>query len=267
MAKTQTRGVGHPDSGDNLNLEDRHKPAAPFLPATTHTLYPFFPWDPPPPSCSTGPKPTGPNDDDDDDDDDAMTSEDAPPPGPPQHKANDLPVVKRFITDHDAEGKAVFSAALPEELPRTTIYNGASFGLGYATRTTPAALGAGADVAAYAELLRSPPGIVVPGGTVARYVDVPPGSTSPMHRTVSLDYGVVLEGEVDLVLDSGATRRLRRGDLAVQRATMHAWRNPSPTEWCRMLYFLQECEPVVVAGRTLGEDYGDMAGNVKESGN
>lgn len=184
---------------------------------------------------------------------------------PPQHKANDLPKVKRFITDHNAAGQAVFSSSLTEELPRTTIYNGASFGLGYATTRTPATLTDGADVAAYTDLLQSPPGIVVPGGTVARYVDTPPGSTSPMHRTVSLDYGVVLEGEIDLILDSGETRRLRRGDLAVQRATIHAWRNPSPTEWSRMLYFLQECEPVVVAGRALGEDYGDMAGHVKDS--
>ncbi|KAK8048924.1 hypothetical protein PG994_010654 [Apiospora phragmitis] len=184
---------------------------------------------------------------------------------------NNLPKVSRFITDHNEAGEAIFSDALPAELPRTTIYNGASFGLGYATTKTPVPLNDGADIAAYAPLLANPPGIVVPGGTVARYVDVPPLSVSPMHRTVSLDYGVVLEGEVDLVLDSGEARRLRRGDLAVQRGTMHAWRNPSATEWCRMLYFLQECEPVRVGAgagaRLLGEDYGDMDGHVNKSGN
>lgn len=46
-----------------------------------------------------------------------------------------------------------------------------------------------------------------------------PGLTSPMHRTVSLDYGVVLEGEVYLVLDSGEERLMRRGDISVQRGT------------------------------------------------
>ena len=46
-----------------------------------------------------------------------------------------------------------------------------------------------------------------------------------MHRTVSLDYGVVLEGEVELVLDSGETRLMKRGDVSVQRGTNHAWRN------------------------------------------
>ncbi|KAK8139744.1 hypothetical protein PG984_000867 [Apiospora sp. TS-2023a] len=180
---------------------------------------------------------------------------------------NNLPKVSRFITDHNEAGEAIFSDALPTELPRTTIYNGASFGLGYATTRTPVSLTDNADIAAYTPLLSNPPGIVVPGGTVARYVDVPPLSVSPMHRTVSLDYGVVLEGEVELVLDSGEVRRMRRGDLAVQRGTMHAWRNPSETEWCRMLYFLQECEPVRAGGQQLGEDYGDMDGHVTKSGN
>ncbi len=58
-----------------------------------------------------------------------------------------------------------------------------------------------------------------------------PGATSPMHRTVSLDYGVVLEGEVELVLDSGEVRLLKRGHVAVQRGTNHAWRNASKSEW------------------------------------
>lgn len=86
-----------------------------------------------------------------------------------------------------------------------------------------------------------------------------------MHRTVSLDYGVVLEGEIEVVLDSGETRLLKRGDMAVQRGTMHAWRNTSKTEWARMLYFLQECEPIEAEGVKLSEDYGEMTG-VRKSG-
>ena len=57
-----------------------------------------------------------------------------------------------------------------------------------------------------------------------------------MHRTVSLDYGIVLQGEMELVLDSGETRLMKVGDVAVQRGTMHAWRNTSSTEWGRMIY-------------------------------
>jgi quercetin dioxygenase-like cupin family protein len=181
---------------------------------------------------------------------------------------NPLPSLKRFITTHDSSGKAIFSSALPEENIFDAI-PGAAFALAYITKSFPVDLNADADLQVYKPYLSSPPGLVATGGTVLRFVDVGPGHLSPMHRTVSLDYGVVIEGEVELVLDSGETRVLRRGDVAVQRGTMHAWRNTSETEWARMMYVLQECLPVEVqvgdAGRVLGEDYGDMKGVPKSS--
>jgi len=91
-----------------------------------------------------------------------------------------------------------------------------------------------------------------------RMVDMPPGALSPMHRTVSLDYGVVLKGEIELILDSGEKRLMRQGDLSVQRGTMHAWRNTSSTEWARMLYILIEAKPLNFEGKALGEDYGGL---------
>jgi len=75
-----------------------------------------------------------------------------------------------------------------------------------------------------------------------------------MHRTVSLDDGVVLEGEVELVRDGGETRVGRRG----QRGTMHAWRKRSETEWSRMLYVRVEGGDRVVEGRELGEELRGM---------
>ncbi|KAI1844276.1 hypothetical protein JX265_007885 [Neoarthrinium moseri] len=189
-----------------------------------------------------------------------MSSGEAPP-----HKANDMRQVNRVITDHNEKGEAIFSSQIPEPLPGVTIYNGAVFSLGYATNERPVGLSNNKDIETYKPLLANPPGIVIPGGTVARFVDTPPNALSPMHRTVSLDYGVVLEGEVELILDSGEVRLLKRGDLAIQRGTMHAWRNPSKTEWNRMLYFLQESEPVIVNGKALEEDYGDMKGHVEDS--
>jgi len=65
-------------------------------------------------------------------------------------------------------------------------------------------------------------------------VDFAPLYTGIMHRTQSLDFGIVVEGAVEMLLDDGSTTLLQRGDVAVQRATMHAWRNPSETEWTRM---------------------------------
>jgi quercetin dioxygenase-like cupin family protein len=92
-----------------------------------------------------------------------------------------------------------------------------------------------------------------------------PGVTCAMHRTVSLDYGVVLEGEIEAILDSGETRMMKRGDVCIQRGTMHAWRNPSETEWCRMLFVLQPCKPVEVAEKTYGEELGTIVGKVRSS--
>ncbi|KAI5362806.1 Putative rmlC-like cupin domain superfamily, rmlC-like jelly roll protein [Septoria linicola] len=138
---------------------------------------------------------------------------------------------------------------------------GDRFALAYATNKTPVQLSADSDIKTYNQYLEQKPGITIPGGTVLRYVDISPGNTSPMHRTVSLDCGVVLEGQVEAVLDSGEVRLLNRGDIVVQRATQHAWKNASQTEWARMLYVLQEAKPVELKnGKVLGEDYGGMEG-------
>lgn len=115
-------------------------------------------------------------------------------------------------------------------------------------------------MSAYQSFLNDLPGLAIPGGTVLRIVDMLPGSVSLMHRTVSLDYGVVLEGEVELLLDSGETRLLKRGDVSVQRGTNHASRVPSRTSWARMLCVLQESRPLVFNGSPLGEDYGKGIG-------
>ena len=63
------------------------------------------------------------------------------------------------------------------------------------------------------------------------------GSPHPlMHRTESVDYGVVIEGELTLVLDEGEVA-LKQGCVVVQRGTSHAWANRSGKP-CRMLFVL-----------------------------
>ncbi|KAG4422622.1 hypothetical protein IFR04_004243 [Cadophora malorum] len=172
---------------------------------------------------------------------------------------------KRFITTHDDSGKAIFSSDLPEEIPFQQIPNDAIFSLCYATNQTPVEMSDNKDVDTYSNYLEKLPGVMIPGGTVLRLVDMPPGATSPMHRTVSLDYGVVLEGSVELILDDGESRVMERGDMSVQRGTIHAWKNMSKTNWARMLYILQESKPIQVEGKRLGEDYGGL--EVPKSGN
>lgn len=184
---------------------------------------------------------------------------------PAKTRENGLPQNYRYITDHDADGKAVFSHKLPELQPWSVIDGTAHFSLNYTTSQYPVSFKDNKDIADYESYLKSSPGLVVPGGSVLRLVDIQPGGVSPMHRTVSIDYGVVLEGEIYLVLDSGETRLMRRGDISIQRGTNHQWRNKSTTEWGRMMYVLLESEPQEIGGKALGEDLGDMTG-VKSSG-
>ncbi|KAH7014598.1 uncharacterized protein B0I36DRAFT_338949 [Microdochium trichocladiopsis] len=175
------------------------------------------------------------------------------------HGKLDLP--KRYITTTNDEGLAVVDTTVPADAPFYELRAGdAAFAQCYVTSSFPAKLADKADLNVYTEFLKQPPGLVVNSGTVLRYVDMPPGATSPMHKTLSLDYGVVLEGNIELVLDSGETRPMKRGDICVQRATMHAWRNMSDTEWGRMLYILQPVEPFAVAGKEVKEDLGGMHG-------
>ncbi|KAE8421538.1 hypothetical protein BDV36DRAFT_304669 [Aspergillus pseudocaelatus] len=178
---------------------------------------------------------------------------------------NGLRPINRVITDHDAQGTTRFQDRIPEPLEWQQLANGARFSLAYGTNEVPVNLSGEKDLDVYGSLLKDLPGVTIPGGTVLRVVDMNPGAISPMHRTVSLDYGVVLEGEVELVLDSGATRLLKRGDIAVQRGTNHAWRNTSEINWARMLYVLQEAQPLQVNGATLEEDYGGGMDDVKPS--
>ena len=167
--------------------------------------------------------------------------------------------LQRHITAHDDTGNAIFSTEISPAAPVRQVIGGVmEFSLMYTNDKFPVRMGANKDIEAYSAHLATPPAITIPGGTVCRTVDFAPGYTSPMHRTPSCDFGVVLEGEVELILDSGETRTLKRGDVAVQRGTNHAWRNTSLAQWCRMLYVLQAAEPVVVEGKQLREDEGGI---------
>ena len=64
------------------------------------------------------------------------------------------------------------------------------------------------------------------GASEFRVVDLPAGAERVMHRTDTVDYGLVLAGEVYLVLETEETQ-LRPGDVVVQRGTRHAWHNRS----------------------------------------
>ncbi|PHH65065.1 hypothetical protein CDD81_3463 [Ophiocordyceps australis] len=80
------------------------------------------------------------------------------------------------------------------------------------------------------------------GGTLCRIVDVAPRHDFSLQRESNLDYAIVVEGSLVLVLGNGDEAVLGRGDVAVQRATRHLLRNPSETEWARVVLILQDCQ-------------------------
>ncbi|KAJ5810374.1 uncharacterized protein N7503_002592 [Penicillium pulvis] len=171
-----------------------------------------------------------------------------------QHPPNRLRQTSRFITGHTANGLAVFNKDIPVTVPAQNIPTGDSLYLGYATNQFPIDLSK--DLATYQHYLTNTPGFTIAGGTVLCLIDLAPASISPLHRTLSLDYAVVIEGTVELELDSDEVKTLQRGDIAIQRGTKHLWRNTSKTEWARVLFMLQESKPVVIFGETLKEDLG-----------
>ncbi|KAE8356101.1 hypothetical protein BDV28DRAFT_127667 [Aspergillus coremiiformis] len=172
-----------------------------------------------------------------------------------------LPNFTRYITTHDNTGTAQIHSTT--ESTWTNYANDTlRFSVPYTTSEFPATLTHDADLVAHESLMAEGSlGLVNPNGTVCRVVDFAPakrGTRGLMHRTQSLDYGIVLEGRMEMWLDSGEMRVLKRGDIAVQRGTMHEWRNPSEGEWARMVFFLQATEPLRVDGRVLGEDLGSQ---------
>lgn len=163
----------------------------------------------------------------------------------------------RYITDHDENGRSIFSSC-PSEAVYEEINPEMDFFVAYVNQFSPD-LNGSADLANYKKVSKGvQPSITIPGGTVLRVCNFAPGSVTAMHRTMSLDVGIVVAGEVELVLDSGQTRLLRVGDIAIQRATMHAWRTPSKDKWSRMIFILQDAQQLEVNGKKLSDDYGGI---------
>jgi hypothetical protein len=130
-----------------------------------------------------------------------------------------LPPVRRVVTGHDSIGNAIFdsdAAIMPVAVdPSSKVPMG--FTLIHRTTGFPVDNQGGQDEFGPGNLQRSR----FPRGIVCEVVDVPPAGTSQQaphfHRNVSLDYGVIMEGTLDLILDGGVKRTLHTGDVYVQR--------------------------------------------------
>ena len=174
-----------------------------------------------------------------------------------------FPSIHRVVTGHDAQGNAVITSNGPlPVVAELKAIPGTVFHEVWATMGAPVRVDNGPDPTT-GPLTLPPPA----HGTRFRFVDIPPdseelfsrsadqlragfseigdmaastadrGAPHPLlHRTESVDYGVVMEGEITLVLDQGEVQ-LRAGSVVVQRGTNHAWANRSGKP-CRMLFVL-----------------------------
>jgi quercetin dioxygenase-like cupin family protein len=150
--------------------------------------------------------------------------------------------VRRVVTGHDAQGRAII---VSDALSETVISRrpGHASAVIWSTATVPADNDDPADGAARAIATADP------NGTVFRVVRYDPGVGGRLHRTASIDYAVVLSGEIELHLDGDRTT-LRAGDVLVQRGTIHDWANRG-TVPCLVAFVLVAARPATAGGRGL----------------
>jgi mannose-6-phosphate isomerase-like protein (cupin superfamily) len=135
-------------------------------------------------------------------------------------------VTRRVVTGHTPDGVSVVLSDGPVPVTRDLPEDGVSFHEVWHTSGAPARITAAEDDPTQRELTVPPP----PRGTKIRVNEFRPGHLderglqSPIHRTASVDYGIVLEGEITLILDDSEVT-LTAGDIVVQRGTDHAWAN------------------------------------------
>lgn len=151
--------------------------------------------------------------------------------------------VRRVVTGHDENGKAIVeidevTSDPPETRPGArpvVVWTSESFPIDNSDR---------------GDASRRPVGAWLPNGTLFRVIEFAPGVAPRNHRTSSLDYAVVLSGEIDMVLDDGLVCHLSAGDVLVQRGTVHDWVNNGTTP-CVIAFVLIDAKPAEVGGKVL----------------
>jgi quercetin dioxygenase-like cupin family protein len=143
--------------------------------------------------------------------------------------------VRRVVTGHDSERRAIVIS--DQNLGITTRRPGQEGCVVWATERIPA------DNLGQVEEAQKTVGTTVPDGAVFRVLRYEPGTAGSMHRTDSVDYGVVLNGRIVLQLDGGAEVTLETGDVLVQRGTAHSWINRDDAP-CTIAFVLLAALPI-----------------------
>jgi quercetin dioxygenase-like cupin family protein len=150
--------------------------------------------------------------------------------------------LRRVVTGHDANGRAV---VLIDE----TATNMVSARPGTTASVVWTTEGFPADNNGHEDESRRQTGTTLANGSVFRVLELAPGNTPRNHRTDSIDYAVVMKGEIDMELDD-TTVHLKAGDVLVQRGTIHNWVNRG-AEPCVIAFVLIAAGPVTAGGRVL----------------
>jgi mannose-6-phosphate isomerase-like protein (cupin superfamily) len=147
--------------------------------------------------------------------------------------------IRRVVTGHDASGRAVvkIDEVCKNVISRRPQHQSCVL---WSTGEFPADISGERDGGARQV------GTTDPNGTVFRVVEYQPGVAPRNHRTDSIDYAVVLSGEIDMELDDGVSVHLRQGDTLVQRGTIHNWVNRG-TQPCVIAFVLVAARPVLNA--------------------
>jgi quercetin dioxygenase-like cupin family protein len=150
--------------------------------------------------------------------------------------------VRRVITGHDNSGKAIVK--IDEIVNDLKVGRpGAMVAPIWTTEGFPVN-NDGHDDAATRQV-----GTTLAGGTILRVVEFSPGVQARNHRTDSIDYAIIMSGEIDMEMD-GTMIHLKVGDVLVQRGTIHNWIN-NGTSPCVIVFALIDAKPVTAGGREL----------------
>lgn len=150
--------------------------------------------------------------------------------------------IRRVVTGHDEQGRA--KVLIDEQVKNTfSPRPGAQFSVIWSSEGFPVNNDGSADPSGKSI------GTTIDNGTVFRIVSFGPGVAPRNHRTDSIDYAVVMSGEIDMVLDIG-TVHLKAGDVLVQRGTIHNWVN-NGNEPCVIAFTLISAKPVTAGGKPL----------------
>ena len=151
--------------------------------------------------------------------------------------------VRRVVTGHDSQGRAI---AQIDEVSQNlrSARPGATACVVWTSQGFPVDNTGTAD-----EGLRES-GTTLENGTVFRILELQPDNIPRVHRTDSLDYAVIMSGEIDMELETGNVTHLKAGDVIVQRGTVHNWINRGPDP-CVIAFVLIAAKPVEAGGKTL----------------